>query len=340
MHIEDIPRLSLGTLPTPVTEAPRLALEIGIRRLLIKRDDLTGLGLGGNKVRKLEFLMAEAVAEKADVILTDGGPQSNHARLTAAAAKVIGRDAVLFLGGPRFDAMDGNLLLDIIFGAEVRFIPDATVGQMENAMAAAAMELRLSGRRPYVIPIGGSTPLGALGYVEAMRELAEQLGDEKNPQIVLAVGSGGTLGGVLLGTRLFIPDARVIGIAVGRASKPFQNISSEIAEGAAEILGLSEKFDPEQVEVKEEFLGPRYGVPSEEAIQAILLSARKEGLVLDPVYTGKAMAGLIGLAREGAIDPDRTTVFLHTGGSPALFAFEEVFRQMANVNEIRWETEA
>jgi len=243
------------------------------------------------------------------------------------------------LGGPKFDAIDGNLLLDAIFGAEVRFIPNATVGQMENAMAAAAMELRLAGRRPYVIPIGGSTPLGALGYVEAMRELAEQLEGERNPQIVLAVGSGGTLAGVLLGTRIFMPDARIIGIAVGRASKPFQNISSEIAENAAEILGVNEEFDPAEVEVREEFLGPRYGVPSEEAIQAILLAARKEGLVLDPVYTGKAMAGLIGLARDGTLEPDRTTVFLHTGGSPALFAFEDNFRQMANIREIELQTE-
>lgn len=335
MKFDHIPRLQLGTLPTPLDEAPRLAQELGLKRLLIKRDDLTGLGLGGNKVRKLEFLLADALEQGCDVILTDGGPQSNHARLTAAAAAKLGLESILFLGGPRFDSFDGNLLLDIIFGAEIRFMPDATVGQMEAAMAKAADELRQAGRKPYVIPIGGSTPIGALGYVEAMREIADQLGEDRNPQIFVTVGSGGTLGGVVLGAKMFLPEARVIGIAVGRAGKPFQVIAKEVADGAADIIGADVDIDPDQIEVYEDYLGDRYGIPSEAGIKAILLSGKTDGIVLDPVYTGKAMSGLIDFASKGSIDRDRTTIFLHTGGSPALFAYESYFRDYAKYSEVQ-----
>lgn len=335
MPIDDIPRLRLGNLPTPLEEAPRLAAELGLKRLLIKRDDLTGLALGGNKVRKLEFLLADAVEKKSDVILTDGGPQSNHARQTAGAARLLGLDTILYLGGPPFERFEGNLLLDVIFGAEIRYMPNATVGMMEDAMAGAAEELRLAGRRPYVVPIGGSSPVGALGYAAAMRELAEQLGDDQEPQIVHAVGSGGTLGGTILGTRLYLPGARVIGISVGRVTKPFQKIAQTLAESASEMIGARQSFDPAEIEVYEDYLGERYGVPTEEAIEAILLAARTEALALDPVYTGKTMAGLIDLARKGVIDRDRTTVFIHTGGSPALFAFEECFRKYAKYSVIK-----
>ncbi|MBI2843899.1 MAG: D-cysteine desulfhydrase family protein [Armatimonadetes bacterium] len=334
MTIDDVPRLRFGYLPTPLDEAPRLAEKLGIRRLLIKRDDLTGLALGGNKVRKIEFLMADALEHKADVILTDGGPQSNHARQTAAAARLFGLECILHLGGPRFDRFEGNLLLDVILGAEIRFIPDATVGMMERAMVKAAEELRQAGRKPYVIPIGGSSPTGALGYVAAIRELAEQLGDDREPQIVHAVGSGGTLAGCLLGTRLYLPGARIIGISVGRASKPFQKIAADLAERAAEIMGKHEQFNAEEVEVFDDYLGQRYAVPTEAGIQGILLAARTEALILDPVYTGKAMSGLVDLAEKGIIDPDRTTVFLHTGGAPGLFAYEEHFTKFARYSEL------
>lgn len=334
MTLDNIPRIRLGNLPTPLDEAPRLAKELGLKKLLIKRDDLTGLGLGGNKVRKLEFLLADALKQGCDIILTDGGPQSNHARLTAAAAGKLGLESILFLGGPKFESFDGNLLLDIVFNAEIRYMPDATVGQMEAAMAKAADELRAAGRKPYVIPIGGSTPTGTLGYVEAMREMSEQLGEDKNPQIFLAVGSAGTLAGAVLGTKMFLPEARIFGIAVGRAGKPFQMIAKEDAEGAAEIMGVNQEIDPIKIEVYDDYIGPRYGVPSEAAIEAILMSARADGIVLDPVYTGKAMSGLIDFSRKGQIDRDRTTIFLHTGGSPGLFAFEEYFRPYAKYSEI------
>ena len=177
MKLDTIPRISLTHLPTPLDEAPRLAARLGLRKLLIKRDDCTTLAGGGNKARKLEYLMADALAQSADVVMTDGGPQSNHARMTAGAARKVGIDrCILFLGGPRFDRFYGNLLLDIVMGAEIRFMEDANVKDMENAMQAEANDLRLRGKTPYIIPIGGSTPLSALGYVQGIRELAQQLG--------------------------------------------------------------------------------------------------------------------------------------------------------------------
>lgn len=334
MPIEDIARIRLGHLPTPLDEAPRLAAELGLKKLLIKRDDQTGLGLGGNKVRKLEFLMAEAQKQGADVIMTVGGPQSNHARLTAAAARLMGLDSILFLGGPRFERFDGNLLLDILFDADIRFLPDATVNQMQTAMDETAEELRQAGRKPFVVPFGGSTPHGALGYADAMRELAEQLGDDDDPQIVVAVGSGGTLSGITLGQKMFLPKARVVGITVARLNVPFEEACSEVATAAAELVGWPEPITPDCFEIHTDYLGDRYGIPTEAGNEAIFLAARKEVIVLDPVYTGKAMSGLIDLAEKGVLDRDRTTIFLHTGGSPALFANEHCFRQFAQYTEV------
>jgi D-cysteine desulfhydrase len=335
LPIDDIARIKLGHLPTPLDEAPRLAAELGLKRLLIKRDDQTGLGLGGNKVRKLEFLMAEAQRQGSDVIMTIGGPQSNHARLTAAAARLMGLDSILFLGGPRFERFDGNLLLDILFDADIRFLPDATVNQMQAAMQETAEELRQAGRKPFVVPFGGSTPHGALGYADAMRELAGQLGDDRNPQIVLAVGSGGTLSGVTLGTKMFLPEARVVGITVARLNVPFEDACSDVATAAAELIGWPEPVTRDCFEIYEDYLGERYGIPTESGNEAIFLAARTEAMVLDPVYTGKAMSGLIDLAQKGILDKDRTTVFLHTGGSPALFANEHCFRKFAQYTEVQ-----
>lgn len=334
MPLDTFPKIKLGHLPTPLDDAPRLAKELGFRRLLIKRDDQTGLGLGGNKVRKLEYLMAEALRQKCDIILTVGGPQSNHARLTAAAARIMGLDTILFLGGPCFEHFDGNLLLDILFDAEIRYLPDAGVKRIEEAMLRGAEELREMGRRPFVVPFGGSSPHGALGYASAMSELAEQLGDDNEPQIVVAVGSGGTISGVTLGTQMFLPGASVIGIAVGKFDMCFEEVCSNVATDAARLIGQSLTFNSEQFVIDENYVGDKYGIPTDAGNEAILLTARTEAIVLDPVYTGKAMAGLIDLANKGVIDRDRTTVFFHTGGSPALFANEQCFRQMAKYSEV------
>ncbi|MCE5200050.1 MAG: D-cysteine desulfhydrase family protein [Armatimonadota bacterium] len=336
MNLDTIPRISLTHLPTPLEEAPRLAKKLGLRKLLIKRDDLTSLGGGGNKARKLEYLLADALAKNADVVMTDGGPQSNHARMTAAAARKVGIDrCILFLGGPRFDRFYGNLLLDVVFGAEIRFMEDATVKDMENAMTAEAATLSAQGASPYIIPIGGSTPLGALGYVRGMRELAEQLDeDDKAPLVILGVGSAGTLAGCALGLRLFLPQAEMIGVSVAGRAKPMRETAAQNANGAANMIGVNEHFNTDDIVVTDDYYGERYGVPSEEGNKAILLAGRTEGLILDPIYTGKAMAGLIGLAQSGVIDPNRTVIFIHTGGSPGLMAFEDQFRTLAKFERV------
>lgn len=332
MRLDSIPRVPLTQLPTPLEDAPRLAAELGLRRLLIKRDDCTTLAGGGNKARKLEYLMADALAKHADVVLTDGGPQSNHARMTAAACRKLGISrCILYLGGPRFDRFDGNLLLDVVLGAEIRFMEDATVNDMEDAMAAAADELRRGGATPHVIPIGGSTPIGALGYVQAVRELAGQLREEdRSPTIVLAVGSGGTIAGCALGARLFLPDADVVGISVSRKSRPLREIGASVANESAALLDEKTSFRPDELTVYDEYYGERYGVPSPEGNAAVTLTARTEGVILDPVYTGKAMSGLIDLAKRDAIDRERSVVFIHTGGLPGLMAFENYFRAQAS----------
>lgn len=330
MKLDEIPRVTLTHLPTPLEEAPRLGARLGLKRLLVKRDDCTSLTLGGNKARKLEYLMADALAEYCDVVLTDGGPQSNHARMTAGATRKVGIDrCILFLGGPRFEHFYGNLLLDLILGAEVKLMPDATVNEMEEAMQQEAERLRKYGHNPYVIPIGGSTSLSILGYVRAMRELAEQLqelGEDKAPYIFLAVGSAGTISGCALGVRLFMPEAKLIGISVSRKSKPLRETSADLANGAARLIEVNETFTPEDFTIADDYYGERYGIPTDMGNAAILTAARTEGLILDPVYTGKAMSGLIDMAQRGLIDVDRTVVFIHTGGSPALMAFENEFK--------------
>ena len=336
MRLDDIPRISLTQLPTPLDEAPRLAERLGLRKLLIKRDDCTTLGMGGNKVRKLEFLMADALARGADVVMTDGGPQSNHARLTAAACRKLGVErCILFLGGPTFERFDGNLLLDVVLGAEIRFMPDATVQDMEDAMQAEAEKLQEEGHTPYVIPIGGSNAIGALGYVNAMRELAGQLNDEdKAPLVFFAVGSAGTLAGCTLGTKLFLPDAEIIGISVtGRAGKWGERAARE-ATKCADLLGVNVSFDAKDIRIEDGYYGTQYGVPSEAGTAAVIEAAQTEAIILDPVYTGKAMSGLIDMARRRLIDTDRTVIFLHTGGGASLFAFEETFRKMADIKTV------
>ncbi|MDH7481459.1 MAG: D-cysteine desulfhydrase family protein [Armatimonadota bacterium] len=327
MILDDLPRIKLAHLPTALEDAPRLAAEIGVSRLLVKRDDATGLALGGNKARKLEYLMAEAKKLGADVVLTCGGRQSNHARMTAAAARKLGMDAILFLNDPKPDEFQGNLLLDTIFGAEIRFLPGVGGVQLEDVMAAEAERLKSQGRKPYVIPVGGSTPLGALGYVKAIQELAHQLDDLGivNPDIVLAVGSCGTISGVVVGCHLFLPEARVIGISVSRSAAHIREQMRKITVGVWDLLRADGELTFDAFEIYDGYIGEAYGIPTESGKHAILLAARTEGLILDPVYTGKAMAGLIDLAREGKIGSERPVLFWHTGGAGGLFAYKDIF---------------
>lgn len=333
MSIAFPPRVSLATLPTPLLEATRLRSALGgatrCPRLFIKRDDLTGLALGGNKARKLEFLMADALAHRADVIVSSGATQSNHARMTAAAARAVGLDCVLILSSRvASPPLQGNLLLDRLFGATVHFIqanPDprfAVAADEVQKVAEIVAELTSAGRRPYVIPIGGSSPVGALGYVAGTSELQEQLTASSLQVDRLYYGSGsrGTQAGLELGARACAVEYRLHGIAVSAGEEEKQWRAARLVNEAAALIGSPVRVDPSELVTDQRFIGEGYGIPTDASLEAIRLLARSEAILLDPCYTGKAMAGLIDDVRGGAIPPTETVVFLHTGGAPALFA--------------------
>jgi len=336
MPLESQPRVRLATLPTPLHEAPRLRSALGgpgrSPRILIKRDDLTGLAFGGNKARKLEFLVADALQEDATFLVTSGATQSNHARMTAAAARAAGLGAALVLTSKaEHPARQGNLLLDCLLGAEVHFIspnadPKIATGDEEAAVVARVMAgLRDRGERPYLIPIGGSSAIGALGYVAGSLELVSQLftmGGAPS-RLYYASGSRGTQAGLALGARLYSAPYRLCGIAVSGGEPEKTERAMRIANEAAARLGVSCRVTAEELLTDQGYIGSGYGIPTPGCLEAITLLARQEGLFLDPVYTAKAMAGLIDHIRRGEIDPAETVVFLHTGGSPALFAYAD-----------------
>ena len=328
--LAELPRVALAHLPTPLERLPQLGEAFGLANLWVKRDDCTGLATGGNKARKLEFLIAEARARGCDTVITTGGLQSNHARMTAAAANRYGLHAVLALSDPAPASLaewQGNLLIDRILGAEVRFSDGLSYTETHDWLAAIATELREKGRNPYIIPVGGSTPLGCLGYATAMAELAAQA-RERDLTIhacVSAVGSTGTLAGMLLGQRLFLSQTRVIGISVASPVAFGARKGAGIASAAAERLGAGGAFSPDDIELYDDWLGDGYAVPTADGLEVIHQAALLEGLLIDPVYTGKALAGLRGLARRGEIYPEQNVVFWHTGGAAALFAFAELF---------------
>ncbi|GGB22726.1 1-aminocyclopropane-1-carboxylate deaminase/D-cysteine desulfhydrase [Allosediminivita pacifica] len=326
MKLDELPRLSLGFLPTPVEDLKTLGAELGIS-LSVKRDDFTGFGGGGNKVRKLEFLMADAVAQGVSTVITTGGHQSNHARMTAAAARKFGMKPVLVLRGNKPDNWQGNLLLDHILGAEVDFLdPDAYFEQINPRMQAHADAAEARGEKAYIIPLGGASALGAMGYVNAIRELAEQYEAQgrKAPDYICApVGSGGTLAGMTVGCSMWWPNTQVLGIAVTGTAVPFSERISVMANDAAELLGLDQRFAPEDIRIENDYVGPGYSIPSDEGNAAILRAGRTEGVLLDPVYTGKAMAGIIGTVQAGGIEKGSDVLFVHCGGTPALFPFSE-----------------
>ena len=320
-NLDRIPRIPLATLPTPLDKAERLAAKIGLKELFIKRDDLTGLAGGGSKARKLEYDFAAILGGGYDVVITTGGIQSNHARMTAAAARKLGLDIKLVLGGPDFEIPKGNLLLDVLFDAEIRYLVDDD--DNESLMAAMnkwAAELSRKGHKPYIIPIGGSTALGALGYVRALQEISRQI-TRKKFQIILAVGSCGTYAGTILGSKIFLPEARVIGVSVSRTVQAIKERTSEIVRGSAELIKY--KIDPDELSLEcyEDYF-TEYGIMTPAGKKAIIDCANLEGILLDPVYTGKAMAGLTELVNKKVINKDIPVIFLHTGGLPILFSFE------------------
>jgi L-cysteate sulfo-lyase len=327
-RIDKLPRIRLARLPTPLEEMPRLSEFLGGPKLWIKRDDLTGIAFGGNKERKTEFVMADALQRGADVIITTGALQSNHARVTAAAAKKLGLEVVLVLRGKEPEEYNGNLLLDNLFGADIRFV-QVDKQQTLQVMEEVAEELRREGRKPYVVPGGASYPTGAVGYVNAMVELINQAEEEslKIDCIVHASGSGGTQAGLILANKALKADIEILGVCVApNTTRWLTDKIVSIANGMAKLLDLKEAVTHKDVILQGNYAGKAYGALTSEAVEAIRLVARTEGILLDPVYTGKAMAGLIDLVRRGRFQKDDNVVFIHTGGTPALFVYREELR--------------
>ncbi|HEY5670818.1 MAG TPA: D-cysteine desulfhydrase family protein [Anaerolineales bacterium] len=318
----NLPRVKIAYLPTPAHAMPRLSAALGGPRLLIKRDDQTGLAFGGNKTRKLELLMAEAQANGAKTLVTAGAVQSNHCRQTAAAAARFGMDCILVLAGEKPIEPSGNLLLDHLFGAELIWTQRDQRDQRLQEVFQNAWE---EGRRPYLVPYGGSSPTGAAAYALAIEELIEQcqtveLEGHSPDWIVFPSSSGGTQAGLVAGARLFGYGGKILGISVDEPADRLRQNVAELAGRTAEHLGEQISFLPDEILVDDSFIGDGYGIMSEKEREAIHLFARSEGLLLDPVYTGRAAAGLIDLIRRGFFQSDETVLFWHTGGTPALFA--------------------
>ena len=330
MNLAKYPRIRLGHLPTPLEPMEQLTKHLGGPQLWIKRDDCTGLSSGGNKTRKLEFLMAEAKAMNADIVITQGATQSNHARQTAAAAAKLGMKCQILLEdrtGFEDDAyrLNGNVLLDQLHGASIAGRRGGT--DMQGEMEVVAADLRKKGHRPYVIPGGGSNPVGALGYVNCAIELLAQANDLglRIDTLVHATGSAGTQAGLVAGLAALNSGIPVLGIGV-RAPKEKQEANVfALAEKTAAFMGLPGVVKREHVVANCDYVGQGYGLPTESMVEAVKLLAAKEGILLDPVYSGKGMAGLIDLIGKGHFKKTDNVVFLHTGGSVGLFGYPDSF---------------
>ena len=312
----NISRLNFAHLPTPLETLPRLSEALGGPHLMIKRDDQTGLAFGGNKTRKLEFLMAEARDQGAQTLVSGGALQSNHCRQTAAAAARFGFKCILVLTGEKPELVSANLLLDELFGAEIVYVADRK--DRDRILQETFDRASKEGMKPYLVPYGGSSPTGALGYAFAMKELTEQ--NSRVDWIVFATSSGGTHAGLVLGQRIFGYKGRVLGISVDESEKWLKHHVSELASLASDKLGKRIDFIPDEVLANANYCSAGYGVLTEQEREAIRLFTTCEGLLLDPVYTGRAAAGMIDLIRKGFFKKDETVLFLHTGGQPALFA--------------------
>lgn len=329
-RLESLPRYPLAALPTPLEEAPRLSKELGIR-VLVKRDDLTGFALGGNKARKLEFLLADALAQGADTLVTGGGAQSNHARMTAAAARKLGMEISIVFFGPRPPQVNGNLLLDDLMGAEMVYANTDDKVETDRVVERVTQELRERGRKPYLIPVGGSTVLGASSYILAVGELLEQLKEAKaQPDYVfISTGSCGTHAGILAGMKYYGAQIPVYGITVSRDKAQCGQRIRDLVARTSEFLDCPLPLAPEDIVVDDHYIGPGYAIPTPEGNAAIRKVAQLEGLFLDPVYTGKTMAGLMDLVRRGSVPRGSTVVFWHTGGVPGMFGFASSFMSQA-----------
>lgn len=317
-------KVELGFLPTPVVKLATLSEVLGGPEILMKRDDLTGLGLGGNKTRKLEFILKDALDKGCDTIVTAGASQSNHCRQTAAAAAQLQLECHLVLGGEAPNVANGNLLLDQLFGAQIHW---AGAHRKGEDIPQITQELVAQGKRPYVVPYGGSNELGAYSFAHALKELDTQINTESLTHIVFASSSGGTHAGFMLGKALLKKHMKLIGINIDKGetdATPFDKFIVNLANKAREYLDLTiEPFSDNDLVLSSDYIGEGYGVIGDAEKEAISLTAKSEGILLDPVYTGRAMAGLIDMIRTGKLTKKDKVLFWHTGGAPSLFAYAE-----------------
>ena len=323
MRIDSLPRFPLAHLPTPLEELKSLSRQLGGPQLLIKRDDQTGLALGGNKTRKLEFLVGDALQQGADTLITLGAVQSNHCRQTAAAAVKAGLKCELILNGRKPDLANGNLLLNELLGANFHWIERS---QRAAKIKELEVQLRAEGRKPYLIPVGGSNGVGATGYVLAMLELAGQLGvtGRRVDHILFGTSSGGTQAGIILGARIAGFNGQLHGLSIDKNDPEHFEYEAEVAQIAndcADYIGSPARLTADEVKVVYGYKGEGYGVVGDLERDAIRLLARSEGIVLDPVYAGRAFGALVDLIRKGVFKAGETVLFWHTGGAPALFAY-------------------
>jgi D-cysteine desulfhydrase len=321
MNLQQFPKASLGFFPTPVVELPRLSRLLGGPTIFMKRDDQTGLALGGNKTRKLEYLMGDAIRQGCDVVITAGAAQSNHCRQTAAAAAKLGIECHLVLGGEEPDDPSGNLLLDRIFGCRIHWTGENRKGEDVPEIYA---QLKAARRQPYIIPYGGSNELGALAFAAATEELDGQSRGLSLSHIVFASSSGGTQAGLMLGKRMLGKSYDIVGIQIDKQDaepETFDRQVLSLANRTAALVGMNHEFAAEELTLNTNYMEAGYGVVGELEKEAILLTARSEGILLDPVYTGRAMGGMIDMVRTGELGRQDRVLFWHTGGSPAIFAY-------------------
>ena len=328
MHLSRFPRVSLAHLPTPLELMPRLSAELGGPQIWVKRDDCTGLASGGNKTRKLEFVMAEAIEQGADTIVTVGAVQSNHVRQTAAAACKLGLACEVLLEHRVQDPSDsysnsGNVFLDRMFGANLREYSGGT--DFDKALQEVAEEVRSDGGKPYIVPGGASDKIGALGYVNCALELLVQANERGLviDHLITATGSAGTQGGLIVGLKATSSNIPLLGIGVSAPQDEQEQKVFDLAEITADYIGAPGVVKRADVVANCNYIGDGYGIPTESMNEAVILLARTEGLLFDPVYSGKALAGMIDLVRRGEFSGTENIVFLHTGGSAALFAYAD-----------------
>lgn len=328
-HIARLPRVRLANLPTPLEPLPRLTAALGGPHLFVKRDDLTGLAFGGNKTRQLEFVMAEALHGKPDVFVTGANIQSNWSRQATAAAVKMGIPIVLVLRNVDMQEIQGNVLLDVWMGADVRFVNEPDMTRMKQHIDAVVAELRAQGKR--AVKLDSWSPLTAVAYVNMMVELYEQCQQMYiQPTRLWLAAAGPTQAGIELGARLLNWNIRITGVAPLRwTDATMQEHTAHIANQAAELLQTDVRVNANEIDNRDGFIGDGYAIPTRDGLEAMRLAARTDALLLDPVYTGKAMAGLMDATRQGELTRHDTVIFLHTGGLPANFAYRDAIEAMS-----------